>query len=80
MTVECPECGEPLTAEIRTEGKHIVVLIGCDGDGDDEFTFEISTGLTEDDLADYPVGKSVKMTGKITTRESDPEAKDNPDD
>ena len=61
----CPECGEPLSVRllIDEETDELIVEIGCEGDGDDEFYFDILTGLTEDDIS------NLDKIGKVITKE-----------
>ncbi len=49
------------------------VSIGCAGTADDEFEFEISTGLYEEELGELEIGRQVNMVGVLVKRESDPE-------
>ncbi len=76
--VLCPECGGHLLAEITTKGKkdEVVISVGCEGDEDDEFEIEISTGLNIDDFNLLKEGQVIKMTGKVVSRESDPDSED----
>jgi hypothetical protein len=71
----CPECGEPLFIETIQDKKtrELKVSIVCAGDASDEFEFEISTRLKEEDLSDLEKGKRIAMEGTLLKRESDPE-------
>jgi len=50
----CPECGEPLSNEFLKDGRtgETKIVYYCDGGGEDRFAFQISTGLTDEDLED----------------------------
>jgi len=74
----CPECGEPLMVEMITDEKtgRLKISVGCEGTADDEFEFEISTGLYEEDFDELEIGKQIKMVGAVMRRKSDPELED----
>jgi hypothetical protein len=61
----CPECGGLLSVHIDKDEKtgEIQIEFFCEGPGDDEFDFEILTGLTDNDL------KKLKQKGKIIRKE-----------
>ena len=67
-----------MLAELLTKGEkdEVVISIGCQGDEDDEFELEVSTGLDEDDFSLLEEGNVIKMTGRIVKRRRDPEADD----
>ncbi|MBC7113348.1 MAG: hypothetical protein H5T34_04945 [Candidatus Methanomethyliales bacterium] len=50
----CPFCGEELSVSVEKDKKtgEIKICLFCEGFADDEFAFEILTGLTNDDLLD----------------------------
>ena len=63
----CPECGDELTPEVRkdVETGEIRILFWCEGAGDDHFSFEISTGLTNEDVANLEEGKPMRKEVSI---------------
>ena len=76
----CPECGNELTG-IRVlkddETAKITLEFYCDGAGEDMFTFQILTGLTNNDIAKLTeTGKTIqrKMAIKLVERKSETEA------
>jgi len=48
----CPECGHPLSVSVEEDEKtgEIKIVLFCEGAGEDIFSMEILTGLTNDDL------------------------------
>jgi len=48
----CPECGYPLSVSVEEDGEtgEIRIVLFCEGPGDDVFSIEILTGLTNDNL------------------------------
>lgn len=48
----CPECGHPLSVSVEEDKEtgEIKIVLFCEGPGDDVFSIEILTGLTNDDL------------------------------
>jgi len=76
----CPECGYELTG-IRVlkedETGEITIEFFCDGPGDDIFSFQIITGLTDEDIGNLrEVGKAIQreMGIKLIKRKSEEEA------
>lgn len=61
----CPECGDQLSTEFLKDREtgEIKIVFYCDGGGEDRFAFQISTGLTDEDLED------LRKVGKITRQE-----------
>lgn len=75
----CPECGEPLTVELLTDEKtgELIIDIGCEGDGDDEYQLQIFTGLTNYEISDLDeVGKVIKKEMKLVLKNRTPEFED----
>ena len=66
----CPECGSVLSYNL-VKGKNGTINIAfcCEGAGEDLFTFEIATGLTNEDLQRFKKGKSIKKGVTITVWE-----------
>ena len=67
----CPLCGGPLSMDLceDSEGKFVIEFF-CEGEGDDRFNFEIRTGLSNRDIANFKEGVLTKreMLVKITER------------
>lgn len=73
---KCPECGESLSVDVSKDKKGKVRMeFFCEGNGDDRFSFEIATGLTNRDVANLVPGKAIKkeMVVKFLERKSDEE-------
>ena len=72
---ECPECGSPLSCVLTKDkrGKFTIEFF-CEF-GEDEFCFEIATGLTNRSIAKLDVGKALKkeMVVTLLKRESEEE-------
>ena len=73
----CPECGEPLSVSIERDEKtgEIKIVFFCEGSGDDRFSFEILTGLTNEYILDELVkeGEIIERKMKIRVLEREPE-------
>ena len=76
----CPECGYQLTGirvlkdDITAE---ITIEFYCDGASEDIFSFQILTGLTDDDIAKLTkIGKTMRkeMALKLVERKCEEEA------
>jgi len=66
----CPECGGVLSHDlVRGKNGTINIAFYCEGAGEDLFTFEIATGLTNEDLISFKKGKSFKKGVTITVWE-----------
>ena len=67
----CPLCGGPLSMDLceDCEGKFVIEFF-CEGEGDDRFSFEIRSGLSNQDIANFKEGDLIKreMLVKITER------------
>ncbi len=75
----CPECGDELSISIFKDDKtgKIIIEFWCEGDGDDEFQFQILTGMDDDDIEElFEVGKIIRkeMRIKLVKRVSEEEA------
>ena len=76
----CPECGYELTGfRVLKDDKtaEITIEFFCDGAGEDIFSFQILTGLTDHDIAELTqIGKKIprKMVLKLVERKSEEEA------
>jgi hypothetical protein len=66
----CPKCGGILSSKL-VKGKNGTVNIAfwCEGAGEDLFTFEIATGLADEDLQRFKKGKPIKKEVTITVWE-----------
>lgn len=68
----CPECGEPLEVSVYLNRKTKRLFIGlyCEGDMDDFFDYEISTGLTNHKLAKLSSDRKnvTAMEGRLLQR------------
>jgi hypothetical protein len=66
----CPECGGVLSYKL-VNGKNGTVKIAFfyEGAGEDLFTFEIATGLGNEDLQRFKKGKPIKKEVTITVWE-----------
>ena len=70
----CPECGEILSHTLVKGKKGTVnVAFFCEGAGEDVFTFEIATGLSNADIAKLEKGIIIKkeMEVRLWEREKD---------
>jgi hypothetical protein len=66
----CPECGSVLSHDlVRGKNGTINIAFCCEGAGDDLFTFEIATGLTNEDLQRFKKGKPIKKDVTIAVWE-----------
>ena len=66
----CPECGSALSRKL-VAGRNDTVNVAffCEGAGDDLFTFEIATGLTNEQLQGLMKGKPIKKMVTLTVWE-----------
>ncbi len=67
---KCPLCGEPLSMNLSRDSRgkfHIEFF--CEGAGDDSFSFEIATGLSNSSIAKLKLGEYTKeMTVELLER------------
>ena len=73
----CPECRDPLSILMEKDDETGEIKIGffCEGAGDDEFSFQILTGLTDEDLEGLEeIGKTIRkeMVIKLLQRKPEP--------
>lgn len=68
---KCPECGFPLSVSVERVRGEIVIILWCEGDGEDVFSYEIFTDLK--DFKDLkPTNRKVEKIMKIRViRKSD---------
>ncbi|MCX6654030.1 MAG: hypothetical protein NTY03_02790 [Candidatus Bathyarchaeota archaeon] len=75
MQPSCPECGAPLSVEVREDEKtrNIIINLFCEGAGDDDYLLEINTHLCNDDLMDWDIpGSTYDATMKLIERTTNP--------
>jgi len=66
----CPEYGNALSHKLINGSNGTVnIAFWCEGAGDDLFTFEIATGLLNQDLKRLKKGKSIKKEVTLTVWE-----------
>jgi predicted RNA-binding Zn-ribbon protein involved in translation (DUF1610 family) len=66
----CPECGSALAYKlVKGQNRTVNIAFWCEGAGDDLFTFEIATGLTNGDLQRLKKGKPIKKDVTVTVWE-----------
>lgn len=74
----CPECGYPLTGitVLKDRSGKITIEFYCDEAGEDKFTFQILTGITDRDIGRLRVGKPIQkeMSVRLLERMSEEEA------
>jgi hypothetical protein len=75
----CPECGNPLTGirVLKDKGGKITIEFFCDEGGEDVFSFQIVTGLTDKEIGKLKEkGKAIpkEMAVKLIERKSEEEA------
>ncbi len=75
----CPECGNPLTGirVLKDNGGKITIEFFCDEGGEDVFSFQIVTGLTDKDIGKLKEkGKAIpkEMVVKLIERKSEKQA------
>jgi hypothetical protein len=63
---KCPICGYPLSMDITRDSRgKCKIEFYCEGYGDDAFSFEIATGLSNSDIANLNEGAVLKREMKI---------------
>ena len=77
--VLCPECEYEHAKNILKDNVtgEIAIEFFCDQAGEDVFHFQLLTGLTDDDIAEFTkIGKTVRkeMTLRLVQRKSEEEA------
>jgi predicted RNA-binding Zn-ribbon protein involved in translation (DUF1610 family) len=66
----CPECGSALSYKlVKGQNGTVNMAFWCEGAGDDLFTFEIATGLTNMNLQRLKKGKPIKKEATVTVWE-----------
>ena len=76
LIFKCPECDEYLSFDFSKDRKgKVKIEFYCEGAGDDRFSFEISTGLTNKDIKEFKLGKVIakEMTVELLERKSEKE-------
>ena len=73
----CPECGDPLSISVEKDDEtgEIKIEFFCEGAGDDVFSFQISTGLTDEDLEELKEKEKTirkEMVIKLLERKPEP--------
>ena len=71
----CPECGTPLSVEVKEDSATGFILINlfCDGPGEDEYQLEINTCMWNDEFSEWDeVGSTRNMSMKLVERKPDP--------
>lgn len=72
----CPECGNPLSVEVKEDGEtgFILVNLFCEGSGDDEYRIEINTQMWNDEFSNWDeVGSTHGISMKLVERKPDPD-------
>jgi len=72
----CPECGDPLSHNVEKDEEtgEIKIVFFCEGAGDDEFSFQILTGLTDEDIERLEeIGKTIRKEMQIELLNRKPE-------
>jgi hypothetical protein len=75
----CPECGYPLTGikVLKDKRGKITIEFFCDEAGEDRFSFQIATGLTDKDIGRLKEkGKAIpkQMAVRLLERKSEEQA------
>ena len=72
----CPECGDPLSISVEKDDDtgEIKIVFFCEGAGDDEFCFQILTGLADEDIEELDeLGKMIQKEMGIELLQRKPE-------
>ena len=73
----CPECGDQLSHSVEKDDAtgEIKIVFFCEGAGDDEFSFQILTGLTDEDIKELEeIGKTIRKEMRVELLKRKPEA------
>jgi hypothetical protein len=74
----CPECGYPLSVDFsEDENEELVIEFYCEGPGEDTFSFQIHTGVSNEDLSYLEIDKPLvtEATSKLIHRQSEKDYK-----
>ena len=67
---KCPLCVSPLSIDVSKDGHgKFKIEFYCEGGGDDRFSFELATGLSNKDIANLKADESLRKDVKITILE-----------
>ena len=72
----CPECGSPLSVEVKEDSGtgFILVNLFCEGLGDDAYRIEINTQMWNDEFSDWDeVGSTHSVSMRLVERAPDPD-------
>jgi hypothetical protein len=70
----CPECGTPLSIEVKEDNATGFILISlfCEGPGDDEYRLEINTCMWNEEFSEWEeIGSTQNMSMKLVERKPD---------
>ena len=74
----CPECGYPLSVYFtEDENEELVIEFYCEGPGEDTFSFQLKTGVSNEDIPILKTGKplATKAITKLLYRQSESDFK-----